>query len=329
MPRLLGPLPPDPTWDTSALTLFYYDPQFTQHQTGDHPECPERVVAVHRHLLRTGVLAHLKTPKWEPIAPARLAQVHDPAYLDQLGRLAARGGGFLDSDTVASGSSFDVARLAAGAVADAVTRVVGGEDRRAFCLIRPPGHHAMADRGMGFCLLNNIAVGARLALDELGLARVLIVDWDVHHGNGTQAIFWEEPRVGFLSIHRWPFYPGTGRRDETGGGPAVGTKVNLPIEYGTSRKQYLDCLRRDLELLAERVRPELVLVSAGFDAHRHDPIGSLGLETEDFRPLTQMALDVADSYAGGRLVSVLEGGYNLTALADSAEVHVEELLGTP
>ena len=311
------------------MTLFYYDPQFTEHETGDHPECPQRVVAVHRHLLRTGVLAHLTTPKWEPIAPARLAQVHDPAYLDQLGRLAVEGGGFLDSDTVASPRSFDVARLAAGAVADAVTRVVGGEDRRAFCLIRPPGHHALADRAMGFCLLNNIAVGARVALDELGLARVLIVDWDVHHGNGTQAIFWEEPRVGFLSIHRWPFYPGTGRRDETGGGPAVGTKVNLPIQYGTSRKQYLDCLRRDLELLAERIRPELVLVSAGFDAHRHDPIGSLGLETEDFRPLTEMALGVADSYAGGRLVSVLEGGYNLTALADSAEVHVEELLGTP
>ena len=154
----------------------------------------------------------------------------------QLEQFAAAGGGYLDSDTFCSQRSYDVARLAAGAVADAVGRVLAGEDRRAFCLIRPPGHHALADQAMGFCLLNNIAVGASLALAEFDLERVLIVDWDVHHGNGTQSIFWENERVGFLSIHRWPFYPGSGRADETGGGAALGTKVNLPIEMGTSRR---------------------------------------------------------------------------------------------
>jgi acetoin utilization deacetylase AcuC-like enzyme len=311
------------------LTLFYYDPQFTEHQTGGHPESPQRVVAVHRQLLHAGLLAQMKEPKWEPISPARLAQVHDAAYLAQLERVTQAGGGLLDSDTIASRRSLDVARLAAGAVTDAVGRVLAGEDRRAFCLVRPPGHHALTDQAMGFCLLNNIAIGARLALEEQQLSRVLIVDWDVHHGNGTQAIFWDEPRAGFLSIHRWPFYPGTGRRDETGGGDAVGTKVNLPIAYGTSRRDYFAALRTELERLAERIRPELVLVSAGFDAHHADPIGSLGLETEDFGELTRLVLDVAQVHAQGRVVSVLEGGYDLTALADSAQLHVEVLLGTP
>ncbi len=266
------------------MTLFYYDPQFTEHETGDHPECPQRVVAVHRQLGKTGLLARLTRPSWQALSPARLAQAHSPAYVAQLERFAAAGGGYLDSDTVCSARSFDVARQAAGAVADAVSRVLAGEDRRAFCLVRPPGHHALHDRAMGFCLLNNIAIGARLALEEQQLSRVLIVDWDVHHGNGTQAIFWEEPRVGFLSIHRWPFYPGSGQRNETGGGTALGTKSNLPIEFGTSRRDYLDCFGQGLARLAERIRPELVIVSAGFDAHRDDPIGSLGLETEDFQP---------------------------------------------
>jgi acetoin utilization deacetylase AcuC-like enzyme len=179
---------------------------------------------------------------------------------------------------------------------------------------------------MGFCLVNNVAIGARVATDELGLDRVLIVDWDVHHGNGTQAIFWDDPRVGFLSIHRWPFYPGTGRDDETGGGPALGTKLNLPIEMGTARREYLDDFHRGLTELATRMRPQLILVSAGFDAHRDDPIGSLGLEIEDFADLTATVLDVAGEYCGGRVVSVLEGGYNPSILAGCVELHLTGLL---
>jgi acetoin utilization deacetylase AcuC-like enzyme len=311
------------------LTLFYYDPQLAQHETGDHPEQPLRVVRVAQRFEETGLLARLNRPSWQPISSARLAQVHAPAYVAELERFAASGGGQLDADTVASRRSFDVARLAAGAVADAVGRVLAGDERRAFCLVRPPGHHALADRAMGFCLLNNIAVGARWALDEFDLARVLIVDWDVHHGNGTQAIFWDEPRVGFLSIHRWPFYPGTGRRDETGGGDALGTKANLPIQFGTPREDYFAAFSQQLERLADKMRPELVLISAGFDAHRDDPIGSLELETDDFRRLTELVTQVAQVHAQGRIVSVLEGGYDLTALADCAQVHVEELLRTP
>ena len=186
----------------------------------------------------------------------------------------------------------------------------------------------MINHAMGFCLFNNVAVAARLAIDLLGLDRVLIVDWDIHHGNGTQAAFWEDPQVGFLSIHRWPFYPGTGDADETGGGRGLGTTLNLPIEFGTPRKDILARFAENLEKFAAKIKPQLVLLSAGFDAHRLDPVGNLGLETEDFIPLTSLVLDVADAYAGGRFVSVLEGGYDPQILADCVELHLAEMLET-
>ena len=215
--------------------------------------------------------------------------------------------------------------MAAGAVCDAVERVLKGEDETAFCLVRPPGHHALTDRGMGFCLFNNVAVGSRLAIDELGLDRVMIVDWDVHHGNGTQATFWEDPQVGYFSIHRSPFYPWTGTAEETGVGAARGTTLNLPISFGTPRDEYLETFAEGVERFAAALKPQLILISAGFDAHRLDPVGSLGLESEDFSIMTKIALRVAATHAGGRVVSVLEGGYNPVALADCVEHHLHEL----
>jgi acetoin utilization deacetylase AcuC-like enzyme len=184
----------------------------------------------------------------------------------------------------------------------------------------------MFNHAMGFCIYNNVAIAAKVATDEMDLDRVLIVDWDIHHGNGTQAVFWEDPQVGFMSIHRWPFYPGTGSADETGAGPGLGSTINLPIEYGTPRREYLDAFREGLESLAAEIRPQLVLVSAGFDSHRLDPIGDLGLETEDFIPITNAVLDVADTYASGRVISVLEGGYDPPTLAECVEVHLREML---
>jgi acetoin utilization deacetylase AcuC-like enzyme len=308
------------------MTLLYYDPFFLEHRTGSHPERPERLVHVMRHLERTGLDRRCARPTWQAVSQARLTSVEDPAYVAQVEAFARRGGGQLEEDTVCSENSYDVARLAAGAVCDAVERVVRGEDANALCLVRPPGHHALRDAAMGFCLFPNVAIGARLSLDELGLDRVLIVDWDVHHGNGTQAILWEEPRAGFLSIHRWPFYPGTGRDDETGGGKAVGTKLNLPVEYGTSPRVFYDRFRSGLEWLAAKMKPQLILISAGFDAHRDDPIGSLDLETEDFALLTAAVLDVAASYAEGKVVSVLEGGYNGPILAGCVALHLGEML---
>jgi len=311
----------------TRMTLLYTDPRFLEHDTGPrHPERAERLRQVTRHLERVGLDQHCERPAWSEASFERLGLVHDLPYVESLDRYTRMGGGHLEVDTVVGRASFDVARLASGAVCDAVVRVVAGPDRQALCLVRPPGHHALHHQAMGFCLFNNVAVGARVATQELQLNRVLIVDWDVHHGNGTQATFWEDAQVAFLSIHRWPFYPGTGDKDETGSGHGLGTKLNLPIEMGTSRRDYLDQFARELEILANRHRPELVLVSAGFDAHRDDPVGSLGLETEDFIPLTQTVLDIAESHAGGRIVSVLEGGYNTGVLAGCVEVHLREML---
>ena len=216
--------------------------------------------------------------------------------------------------------------MAAGAVCDAVKRVVHGDDPHALCLVRPPGHHALPRQTMGFCLLNHVALGARLAIHELELDRVLIVDWDVHHGNGTQAIFWQDPQVGYFSIHRWPFYPGTGAADETGSGPGLGTTVNLPVELGISRKDYIELFVQALGRFADKFKPDLLLVSAGFDSHRADPIGSLGLESEDFQVLTHTVLEAARVHCQGRAVSVLEGGYNPDALSESVEIHLRQLL---
>ncbi|HEX5444433.1 MAG TPA: histone deacetylase [Pirellulales bacterium] len=308
------------------MTLLYYDPVFLQHGSQSHPERPLRLTTAIEHLERAGLVAQCTRPQWQAISPERLARAHDLDYAVEVQRFAQAGGGQIESDTVVSPASYDVALCAAGAACDAVDRVVRGEAKTALCLVRPPGHHALQASVMGFCLFNNIAIAARTAIAELGLDRVLVVDWDVHHGNGTQDAFWRDEQVGFLSIHRWPFYPGTGRASETGGGPGLGTTLNLPIEFGAARDKYLDSFRSGLENLAARIKPQLVLLSAGFDSHRTDPIGSLGLETEDFAPLTQAVLDVADAYAGGKLVSVLEGGYNPQALAESVEVHLDELL---
>lgn len=308
------------------MTLLYTHPLFLEHRTGTHPERPERLIQVQRHLERTGLDSRCGRPAWEPATAAQLAAVHGPDYAASIEDFCAAGGGRIEVDTVCSPRSFDAARLAAGAACDAVKRVVSGEDTQALCLVRPPGHHALRDEPMGFCLFNNVAIAARAAIREHSLDRVLIVDWDVHHGNGTQAMTWSDPEIGFLSIHRWPFYPGTGRAEETGTGAALGTKLNLPVELGTSREVYLDTFRRGLEQLAATLRPQLVIVSAGFDAHADDPVGSLGLETEDFAPLTEAVLDVAASYAGGRVVSVLEGGYNTGILAGCVALHLEHLL---
>jgi acetoin utilization deacetylase AcuC-like enzyme len=308
------------------MTLLYYDPLFLEHRTGTHPERPERLVQVMRHLERTALDRRCGRVAWRPISPERLSLVHTPQYQAAVAAFCKAGGGRIEADTRTSAKSCDAALLAAGAACDAVGRVLKGQDTQALCLVRPPGHHALCDAPMGFCLFNNVAVAARVAVREFAVNRVLVVDWDVHHGNGTQDAFWSDPQVAFLSIHRWPFYPGTGAADETGTSDALGTTLNLPTEFGTPRSVYLDRFRLGLERLAARIRPELVLISAGFDAHRDDPVGSLELETEDFAALTNLVLDVAAEYAGGNVVSLLEGGYNTGILAGCVALHLEEML---
>jgi acetoin utilization deacetylase AcuC-like enzyme len=307
-------------------TLLYYDDAFLLHDTGQHPENAGRLVAIRDHLQRQRLFERCVRPLWQPAQEALLETVHSPQHVKLIEQCADAGGGNMDPDTVVSPASYDVAKLAAGAACDAVERVVAGEANNALVLCRPPGHHALVRHTMGFCLFANVALAARLALDKLGLDRVLVVDWDVHHGNGTQDIFWEEERVGFLSIHRYPFWPGSGAADETGGGAALGTTVNVPVKFGTSRQDYFARFETELAALAAKTRPQLVLISAGFDAHAEDPIGSLGLETEDFGRLTEIVRSVAGGLAGGKLVSVLEGGYNPRRLAESVGLHLEKLL---
>ena len=310
------------------MTLLYTSARFLEHHTGNHPECAARLEHILKHLQATGLWDQCTHTEWLPAELERIESIHDPAMIHRLEQLAQTGGGRADPDTVISPASFDVARLAAGAVCDATRRVISGEERHALCLVRPPGHHALRGTAMGFCLFNNIALAAQTAID-LGLERILIIDWDVHHGNGTQAIFYEDPSVAFFSVHRWPFYPGTGDSDETGTGPVLATTRNLPLEFGVSQRQYQGLVLRDLEDFAARIRPQLVLVSAGFDAHRSDPIGSLGLEVEDFQWLTNSAVEIANSYAEGRLVSTLEGGYNPPVLAECVATHLDSLLSRP
>jgi acetoin utilization deacetylase AcuC-like enzyme len=310
------------------MTLLYSDPLFVKHETGQHPERPARLKSILAQLEKRDLIKQCKPGTYTPLAEDAVGQVHSETQIQRVKQVAEHGGGHIDGDTVLSADSYRVALAAAGACVAATDAMLSGKDKVALCLVRPPGHHATPTQSMGFCLFNNIALAARQALTAHHLSRVLIVDWDVHHGNGTQDVFYEDPRVMFFSIHRFGsgFYPGTGAADETGRGAGIGYTLNAPVRYGTSQREYHSIFRSALEKAADKIKPELVLISAGFDAHARDPIGSLGLETEDFKTLTREVLDVAKTHAQGRVVSCLEGGYDLQALAESVQVHLQELL---
>jgi acetoin utilization deacetylase AcuC-like enzyme len=307
-------------------TLLYTDPLFREHRTGAHPERSQRLEKIEAHLAERKLAERCQAASWQPATLERLERNHTRAHIEAVRRMAAAGGGNIEADTVVSEKSYDAALLAVGAVCDATLEVGESRAANALCLVRPPGHHAKETAPMGFCLFNNVAVAARVALEELRMDRVLIVDWDVHHGNGTQDSFWDDGRVGFFSIHRFPFYPGTGDVDETGTGAARGMIRNVPVRFETSRADFKAKFARELSDFTARIKPDLILVSAGFDAHREDPIGSLGLETEDFVELSNVVLKLAEEYCGGRVVSTLEGGYHVDRLAESVGVHLECLL---
>jgi acetoin utilization deacetylase AcuC-like enzyme len=297
--------------------------QFLDHLTRrGHPERPARLAAVVAGIREAGLGEAVV-----PVVPRRatvteVAAVHPAEHVARLEAFCAAGGGNLDADTAASPGSFVAALLAAGAGLDAVERLERGEAEAAFCAVRPPGHHALPARAMGFCLLNNVAVTAA-ALAGRG-ERVLIVDYDAHHGNGTQDVFWDDDRVAYVSLHQWPLYPGTGALAETGGPAAVGTTVNVPLPAGATGDIYLRAVDELVVPIAEAFRPTWLLLSAGFDAHRADPLTGLGLSAGDYGPLT---MRLAALVPAGRVVAFLEGGYDLDALAASAAACVGGLAG--
>ena len=308
------------------MTILYTDERFLDHATGTHRERPERLKAIHEELKRTGLAAKCLAAETKVASVDELAGIHDRMHIERVSAFAKAGGGWIEADTFVSPNSYDVACRAAGTAFAAVDAVMRGPDTQALCLVRPPGHHALVHDAMGFCLFNNIALAANHAVQHHKLERVLVVDWDVHHGNGTQDIFYEREDVWFLSAHRFPFYPGTGAKNETGTGRGLGTKFNLPVTIGTPRKEYLAQFESLLSDAVKKCRPQLILISAGFDAHAEDPIGSLGLETEDFETLTRMVVQAAKDCCGGKVVSCLEGGYNVKRLAESVACHLKTML---
>jgi len=305
--------------------LLLFDEKMTEHDPGPgHPESPNRLQAIWTDLARRPVAGtEVVTPP--EATREELRRVHDDAYISRI--LALRGREVqLDPDTATSAASVDAALLAAGAAAEAVRRVLTGQAQSAFALVRPPGHHAESTRAMGFCLFNNVAVAASEAHAH-GLSRVLCVDWDVHHGNGTQHSFYERRDLLFCSTHQYPLYPGTGHESEAGRGAGEGFTVNLPLPAGCGDGDYAACFADVLLPIADAYRPELVLVSAGFDAHRDDPLAGMAVTEEGFAALCGAVKQIADCYCPGRLVLTLEGGYDLRALARSSRACIEVLAG--
>jgi acetoin utilization deacetylase AcuC-like enzyme len=309
------------------VTAILADPVYKEHQTGrSHPERPERMDAVVHALERDGAIKDALRIPVRSATEDELALCHTRPYIEIAKRDVARGARDLSTgDTQISPQSFDVALKAAGGILNAVDAVVDRKAANAFCAVRPPGHHATPDRGMGFCLFNNVAIAARYAQKKHGIARVAIVDWDVHHGNGTQDIFYSDGSVFYFSTHQSPWYPGTGAANETGEGKGEGSTLNCPFPAGSGAKEILGAFQSKLIPALRHFKPELVLLSAGFDSRLGDPLGQFTLSDADFADLTKLMLDVAHQYAGGRLVSVLEGGYSLTGLAAASAAHVEAL----
>ena len=290
-----------------------------------HPESPARLRAVYSMLGESGMESRFLIISPQQSSLDNLESVHKRSYIDRIAQTEGQLYVALDDETDATEDTFDVACLAAGSFCHAIDYVMEGRLDNAFAITRPPGHHAETDSAAGFCIFNNVAVGARYALKAFNLSRILIVDWDVHHGNGTQHSFYGDDRVLFFSIHQSPFYPGTGFVHETGQGKAAGYTINCPLSFGAGNSSYIGIFRKILVPLTRRFKPELILVSAGFDAHIDDHLGNMNLTTSCYAALTRILLDEADNLCHGRLVLTLEGGYNIYALADSVKAVLLEL----
>jgi acetoin utilization deacetylase AcuC-like enzyme len=305
---------------------YVYDPIYLKHDTGEHVESANRLEAIISYLEKTGLKRELTLIEPRKASVAELALVHQKEYIRQIEEVARKGGGWLDLDTVMSADSYEVARYAAGGTIRAVEVVMTGQVGSVFALVRPPGHHATPRQAMGFCLFNNIAIAARYALAEY-VERILIIDFDVHHGNGTQEAFYDNPSVMYISTHQYPFYPGTGSIEETGSGTAPGTTVNIPLPAGCGDGQYLAVFEQIIIPAGRRFSPQLILVSAGYDTHWADGLAMMQVSVSGFAQMVRIIKGLADELCEGRLVFALEGGYSLNALAASVKATFDVLLG--
>ncbi len=306
---------------------YIYDPIYLKHDTGQHVENANRLEAIISYLERTGLKQQLTPIRPRAASIEELSLVHDEQYISHIRDVAPKGGGWLDADTVMSSDSYEAALYAAGGVIRATEAVINREVNSAFALVRPPGHHATCERARGFCLFNNVAIATKYALANYKLEHILIVDFDVHHGNGTQAAFYDNPHVLYISTHQYPLYPGTGSIEETGSGTAEGTTINIPLPAGSGDTEYLEVFEQIIVPAAVRFKPQLILISAGYDTHWADEMALMQVSVTGFTQMVKIIKGLADELCNGRLVFSLEGGYNLRALAASAKATFDMLLG--
>jgi len=306
---------------------FIYHPDYLKHDTGiGHPERPERLATLMQYLLKSPLWRQLSHLRPSPAPLEWVHAVHPERYSAMIKVRCLQGEHVLDAgDTHVCKESYEIALLAAGGVLQGVDEVMTGRLKSVFCALRPPGHHAESSTVMGFCLFNNVAIGARYAQRKYGVERIAILDWDVHHGNGTQEIFYGDDSVFYVSLHQYPFYPGTGAASERGAGKGEGFTLNCPMGAGSVEKDYLDAFQTQILPALHRFQPQLVMISAGFDAHADDPLANINLTEGSFGKMTELVSEIGRKYADGRMVSVLEGGYNFQALARSVETHLTVL----
>ncbi len=309
------------------MTVVIYDDIYLKHDTGpNHPENATRIINTIEHLRSTNLWQKLDIKKPRTATKAEVSAIHSTSQIEQVAEIARSGGEYLDPDTYVSSDSYEAALNAAGAPLTAIDLIMDKKADNAFCLVRPPGHHATPEKGMGFCLFNNVAIAAKYIQSKYSLDRIVIIDWDVHHGNGTQDAFYDDPSVMYFSMHRYPFYPGTGAEEETGKDSGSGFTINIPLSYNTEPQEYLKFFEEILEKRIKPFKPQFILISSGFDAYRLDPISGLSLEASDYNKLTKLTQNVAKYCCDGRIVSCLEGGYHLLDLPKCIEEHLNGLM---
>src|SRR5574341_795752 len=308
-------------------TGLVFHPDYLKHLTGkDHPENPHRLKAILAGLEKSGLLEKLAKIEAAHSALEWVEKVHEKAYIDYVKKACLGGPTLLDADTAVSPESFNIALKAVSGILAACDAVMKRKVENAFCAVRPPGHHAEKDKAMGFCLFNNVAVAARYLQDFYKLKKILIVDWDVHHGNGTQQIFYEDPSVYYFSVHQFPFYPGSGSEEEEGEGEGKGFTLNIPMAAGSGDTEYIELFENLFYPEAKRFKPDFILISAGFDGHKDDPLAQINLTEKGYQKMTEVVMRLAEECCQGRIVSCLEGGYNLNSLTSSVKAHIETLI---